>query len=333
MSRHLRQPLEYFVADEAGLATDDESFKARFRALGLHPVDEDAVWAFEQRCRDYLWLEQALGTPVLSQPPRYGLPPPTTPEQARTQGEELAAAERNRLNLGQGPLRDPFDVVESQGIRLILMALESPNVSGVFRRVAGGVFILVNTAFPCHRWPFDLLHEYCHVLVDEVSGVHRFDDSGDDALIEQRANIFAAAFLLPEEGARRFLATKGVQPGAVRFSDVLRVMVVFGLSYQATLYRLLELGYLDDRTLAAFKEAENIEDMVSRMRRAEMTPQNDLDGPVSRRFGQLVLRAYAQEVISIGRAVELLDVDLDQVQEFAQIWQTELPSPLELAIR
>ena len=79
------------------------------------------VAGFEDRCRDYRELEQITGEPLAqTYPPAYdvsGLPG----EQA---AESVAAAERNRLGLGDAPLPALRELLEQAvGIRVFLLSV------------------------------------------------------------------------------------------------------------------------------------------------------------------------------------------------------------------
>lgn len=319
-SKHLRRSLDYFVADPAGSSPSADDFAVRFRSLQLQSEDAESVFRFEERCRDYNWLEDILAVPRLTQPPSYARPHPRTLAEAQQQGEDLADQERNRLTLGSDPVRDPFHVVESQGVRVILTKLLTPHVSGIFHYDGElGACILVNTAFDKNRRAYDLLHEYCHVLTDRLAGSHRTDEADNSRdPIERRANAFAAAFLLPRDGVERFLETRGIARGNfAEFEDIFYVMVAFGASLSATVYRLKELNFLSDRHVSAFLATRNITDMTRRFRKAAGVQVEDFDDPRQRRFGQLALRAYRKDRISIGRVAELLNTSLEQARELA----------------
>ena len=333
ISKHLRRRLDYFVGERAEPALQPESFNVRFRSLHLRAGDADTVFRFEQRCRDYKWLEEALDAPLLTKPPTYPLAAPMSLAVAKAQGEELARQERNRLALGFDPVRDPFDVVESQGVRVILMGLETPDVSGIFHFDDElGACILVNTACHPNRRPYDLMHEYCHVLADRFEGADRITDAGGSPdPIERRADAFAASFLLPAQGVERFLATRGVKQDSAEYLDIFYVMAAFGASFQATVYRLKELGFLQDYRADAYLTSRNVTEMTRRIRRAEGIDDVDFDNPAQRRFGQLALRAYKQGKVSIGRVAELLDVDLLEARDLAWWWSVDESSAVDLS--
>lgn len=322
LSSYLQRSLDFFVQESTELIAENNTFSVRFRTLELQQKDAEAVFRFEQRCRDYCWLEEILNAPLLTQPPTYSLPTPKSRVDAQEQGENLAGQERNRLALGSDPVRDPFQVVESQGVRVIFMKLLTPGISGISHYDEElGACILVNTAFDKNRRGYDLLHEYCHVLTDRVSGTHRTDDVVDPHdPVERRANAFAAAFLLPRDGVEQFLAARGIGQGdSAEFSDVFYVMIAFGASFRATVFRLKELKFLDPRRAKSLLMTKEITEMTTRYRRAAGIEDPSFDDPMQRRFGQLALRAYIKEKISLGRVAELLNTDLGKAREFAWI--------------
>lgn len=331
-ARHLGQSLDYFVSEEVPPLLPTDEFPVWFRSLELSAEDAAVVRAFEERCRDYIWLEEELEAPHLPSPKREAYLLPRSRQEARQQGERLASEERRRLGLGTDPLQDPFAIVESQGVRLILMPLETQNVSGIAHSSPEcGECILVNTRMHQHRRAFDLLHEYAHVLVDGIAGWRAFGSVDvEDDLIERRADAFAKDFLLPGEGVIFYLETRGVRAGEATFLDVFYVMHAFGSSYQATLHRLEELGYLTEHHVRAYRTARNVTEMAARVRKAEGIGQVDLEHPTKRRFGQLVMRALAQNKLSLGRVGELLDLDPVEVRELALLWAATEESDLPL---
>ncbi len=327
VSKYLRRPLDYFIGQVDEPQESEPAFAVRFRSLNLQPEDAESVFEFEQCCRDYQWLEQTLQIHHVTQPPSYPFPTPRNAHDAAEQGETLANDERNRLALGSDPVRDPFLVVESQGIRVFIRKLRTPKVTGIFHYDEElGACILVNGAVHENRRPFDLLHEYCHVLTDRPEGTHRSDEEDDPRnLTERRADAFAAAFLMPRDGIERFFINRGIVRGgdAPTQSDVFHAMVAFGASFRATVFRLRELDYLPAQHADAFLSASNITQWTERFRKAAKIASPSFDDPRQRRFGQLVLRAYLKEKISLGRVAELLGIDFDEARELVWMYRDD----------
>ncbi len=112
--------------------------------------------------------------------------------------------------------------------------------------------ILVNSRNSANAHPFGrrftLAHELCHLLFDRDAGAHLAIASGPWAPcdVERRANAFAAMFLMPNQLVRRavsalaepFYTKEAIQSVANRLRT----------SFEATLWHLKNLGYIDDVT-------------------------------------------------------------------------------------
>jgi len=137
------------------------------------------------------------------------------------QGGRVALEERRRLNLGDSPLPDISEILDSQGIRIAFVPLPN-DVSGLTIHEAGvGIFVAVNSSHSPLRRRFSFAHEYAHVLLDrEVSRsiISRGDNRAE--LIEMRANSFAAVFLMPDEGVRRYVQALGKGKPSRSVADV-----------------------------------------------------------------------------------------------------------------
>jgi len=72
-----------------------------------------------------------------------------------------------------------------------------------------GLFLVVNREHPAVRQRFSWCHEYAHLLLDRAQTGHVSRESERADLLEVRANVFAANFLMPEDGVRQFVSTLG----------------------------------------------------------------------------------------------------------------------------
>lgn len=217
---------------------------ARFRAA-LASVPEagqlsGAVSQLENQADNYLDLLHRAHTEA---PGRY---PPTrsighlNPWQA---GEDLATEERNRLGIGDGPIRPLREVLEIEvGLRVFLLHLPR-QVAGLFVYVdeLGGC-IGVNISHPSERRRWTMAHEYAHYLATrdraEVTPVsqRRPPDS------ERFADAFAANFLMPRSGlSRRFHELKRSKEGKVTPATLVQLAHAYGVSVQALTLRLEDL--------------------------------------------------------------------------------------------
>jgi len=248
--------------------------------------------------------------------------------------------------LGSAPIRNLVEIIAQQGVRATKYGFSDNNIAGVFfysRRT--GMVIVVNECHPPHRRLFSYAHEYGHLLVDrdQMTNISRF--SNRDDLIEIRANVFAAHFLMPEEGIRAFLegvghggptrqvlevydgylddggsmeeeairAQRRAGPGTqtVTMLDTLRLAIHFGVSYEACLYQVLNLKIVPkDRQEELMAERERAEQLRRNIHAIlEMTPEDiepEARGGLKQSILNLVVDARLQNRISGAKAREYL---------------------------
>ena len=263
--------------------------------------------------------------------PRYAWNAPQTRGDAVTQGERMAEAERQRLDLGTAPVPDMPDLLERQGIRTVLAALPD-DVSGLMLQdAAAGILVAVNAGHPPLRRRFSFAHEYAHALLDcpQRGTVSRTRDSAN--LPEVRANAFAASFFMPKTGVERFFQgmAKGHAPheqeffdeaGTVRASarhapgnrdvtlyDAALLAHYFRVSRAAAIYRLKRLHLIDHATFAALQEQErnNAGTAIAQWLDLPEPDPAEARGRVQGRFLALAVEAYRRETITRGKLREL----------------------------
>lgn len=325
-----RRPLASFFDEDFEESLSEDPLTILFRANELGPEDLRVVEEFGDFCRSYSDLEELLGLKNEKDPlPDYGgIGEPCNKPQAIRQGEKIAAEERRRLGLGNDPIRDVFELLESQGVRLFVRRLREGGISGLFLYGAEiGPCILINGAERPSRLTFNAAHEYAHVLLDRRLRAHA-SPSGQpeehEELLEVRANSFAAAFLMPAAGIEGFLWDLGVAQDGSRADldvvDVLYLQRTFGVSYQAALYRLQNLGWLDRAKREALGEQQP--EVLARVLDLPEEPEADLDRFEEERgyplrYKYLVLEAFQRAKISLGKLAELLRYDLEDARELA----------------
>ncbi|MES1240132.1 MAG: helix-turn-helix transcriptional regulator [Acidobacteriota bacterium] len=253
------------------------------------------------------------------------------------QGTRAAAAERRRLNLGELPLGDLEDLLQSQGARTALLDLPQ-DVSGFTLMEPSLSFLVVaNRRHPALRARFSWVHEYAHLLFDRHRKGMISRESDRANLPEVRANAFAAAFLLPEPGVREFLAGIGkgqpsrdrwsvfdegdvvsaevrAEPGSqtVQLYDVVLLAHHFGVSRLAAVYRLRNLRLISQGELDVLlqeeqegrgKEIERSLCLLGALDENESRMANPKD--FQSRFLALAIEVYRRGKISRGKLSEL----------------------------
>jgi Zn-dependent peptidase ImmA (M78 family)/transcriptional regulator with XRE-family HTH domain len=318
-------------------ATDDPLVALHRAAPGLEkdPVIREEVYRCLNLCREGIALEKLLTRPSRQRFSVQSSHMPLTTLEAIKQGEEAGRYERNRLGLGIGVIHDIAGLISSQGIWCAATNLPE-GMSGLFlSNQSIGMAILVNANHVKMRQRFSYAHEYAHALLDTDHPVLVSEIENARKLIEQRANAFAAAFLLPEEGIAEVMKNlnKGA-PSRISFcfydvsteemiegeerqlaksqkilpQDVATIAHRFGVSYEAVVYRLHTLRYLSKEsreTLLKQKEEGNQFLRLFFLEDSDERPQECVMFQFTADLSRLILEAYRQEKISRGRVIEL----------------------------
>lgn len=294
-------------------------------------------------------LRKLIGHRSTDSLPRYELPVPRSVGQAIAQGQLVAEQERRRLDLGNAPVKVPETLAHQN---VWTAALQFPSeISGLFLSSPEfGVAILANLSQSQVRRRFSYAHEYCHALMDRndlatVTSVHNAKTR-----TEQRANAFAAAFLMPKEGVRGFLhhlgkgrrsrreeaavdaVTETGIRGALRrparsqnvsYADAALLARHFGASYPAAVWRLRGLNLVSaEQTQALLDRATDARRYLRAVRANADIDESEAEAPQDHELHQqillLALEAWWREEISKGRLLEvgrLLGIEEETILE------------------
>ncbi|MGH3940567.1 MAG: ImmA/IrrE family metallo-endopeptidase [Pseudonocardiaceae bacterium] len=228
------------------------SIRARFRAVLASVSENEELREFiarlEEHADDYLDL---LGRAQAAPPGREMPVRPIDHIDAAQAGEEIAIEERNRLDIGDGPVPGLREILEIDvGLRIFLVALPA-KVAGLFVYVESlGGCIAINKNHPPERRRWTMAHEYAHFLVSrdraEVTLVlpqRRVQDG------ERFADSFAANFLMPRNGlVRRFHELKRNKSGKVAPAMLVQLARSYRVSVQALTLRIEGLGLVRSGT-------------------------------------------------------------------------------------
>ncbi len=197
----------------------------------------------------------------------------------------------------------------------------------------GGPAIVVNSeqGIPVERQLFSVAHELGHLVLHKSSYDQSKVDENDEE--ERAANLFAGQFLIPDEGLdKSWEDSRGLH----WVDSVLVIKKHFKVSYMTVLVRLaqrLARPDLDLGTLIARFRMEYA-DRHGHQLKGHYEP-DPITGPVADddprhldetdfvedRFARLVRQAFEKEIISIGRAGEMLGHSLEEMRALARAWQ------------
>jgi Zn-dependent peptidase ImmA (M78 family)/DNA-binding XRE family transcriptional regulator len=299
-----------------------EAFVPQFRSAYRTDIDglaslELAARTLQKLTENYVALEELTGAPLT-----INYPPPVelsglkvSPEQFAT---DLAAQERNRLGLGDGPVLDLRTRLEVDvGLRIFSFPMEM-RIAGLFGyndRFGGCVGL--NALHPYQRRRWSLAHECGHFLTTRYKPDASFlKASGSRVLAEKVADQFATEFLMPASGVNRRFSEILQANGSVSMADVCVLADLFQVSVQAFVIRLEELRRIKIGTW------DRLADIGFRPLKAkEMLGLSTTELPEERypkRFIGLAVRAFEQGLLSEGELSEMLQMEPVEARHLIQ---------------
>ncbi len=344
--------IEWFVNRNIPIKQEDP-IVALFRAeTGLQ---SEVVQEQASRClrllREGASLRRLTGCRAVVSLPHYELPAPRSVGQAIAQGQLVAEQERRRLDLGKAPVKVP-GILARQNIWTA--ALQLPDeISGLFLSSPDfGIAILANLTQSQVRRRFSYAHEHAHALMDRDEPATVTSAHNAKTKTEQRANAFAAAFLMPEEGVRGFLHSLGkgkrsrseeaamdavteegiqgqlrspARSQNVTYADVALLAWHFEVSYAAAVWRLRGLNVVSpDQTQTLLDRTEEAHRYQSAVRAfSDVEDSEDgasWDHELDWQILSLALEAWWRGEISRGRLLEvgrLLDIEDETILDLA----------------
>ena len=238
---------------------------------------------FEKRVQlqEQIYEGNALEFPVLSVPVRNF-----------EDAEEAALVLRNTLNLGIDPIANLIDVLEDHYIHIIEVEADEAfdGISALARDNDNkplAAAIATRSGVPGDRQRLNITHELGHLVLD----LH------NDVDPEKAAFRFGAAFLAPAEQLRRDV---GEKRSRIQKNELFYLKKRYGMSIQAILFRLRDLGIITD----AYYKKWCIQ--INKFGWKKHEP-SEIPPEKPERFHQQVLRALSEEFISETEAEQLLN--------------------------
>jgi Zn-dependent peptidase ImmA (M78 family) len=204
--------------------------------------------------------------------------------------EEAAIQFRKDLSLGNDAIFKVVELLENVNIKVIQQTFD-PSFSGISTVINNDIMVIFlnnHEAIPIVRRRFTALHELGHLYLDL--------DHLDDKVAEKLCDRFASAMLLPIEKVKAYFGERRTQ---ILIKELQLLASDFGISMAAILYRCMDLGIITPSYHKYY--------MINYNR--WNTKQKEFDvftnEEKSDRFLQLLLRAVAEEVITMSKAAAL----------------------------
>lgn len=290
----------------------------RFRkVVGSDDQAAEAAALMAELAKAEVELENLLGVRrVRNYPPER----PLLPGDVRAQAEQDATELRQRLGLGMGPVSDIVTLLEMElGVRVYVRRFDG-RISGVFAYDdILGPCMLLNANHPRERRTQSAGHETGHLLSTRREPEVLHHNEVESSREERYANAFARSFLTP---ARTVLQKfQEVTAGSDRLTrrHVVVLAHFFGVSREAMVRRLEELGSVKAGTWDWFEANGGITDEQARQVLGDLSTPDaykaDADRPTSLRLNLLVSEAYRQGLLSEGQLARLLHLDRVELRE------------------
>jgi Zn-dependent peptidase ImmA (M78 family)/DNA-binding XRE family transcriptional regulator len=283
-------------------------FRAALSSASRTDDLSDVIVQLEYQADNYLDLLRRAGThpPGRHQPARNISH--LDPWQA---GEDLATEERNRLGIGDGPIRPLREVLEIEvGLRVFLLALPR-HLAGLFVYVEGlGGCIGINVNHPSERRRWTMAHEYAHYLAHrdraEVTPVTQRRQQSES---ERFADAFAANFLMPRSGlSRRFHELKRTKGGQVTPATLVQLAHAYDVSVQALTLRLEDLRLVGPGTWDKLRDNDFQPRAAARMLGLE--PGEQCADVLPLHYQLLAVQLYADGEITESQLARYLGTDI-----------------------
>jgi Zn-dependent peptidase ImmA (M78 family)/DNA-binding XRE family transcriptional regulator len=272
-----------------------------------NPEIDQAITELQRFAEDYRRLEQIMNAPLkLNYPPEVQLSSQVNPAAL---AEDVAVQERNRLGLGDQPVIDLRNILETEvGLRIIYESLPSP-IAGMFAYVGefGGI-IAVNRKHPPERRRATMLHEHGHLLVDRHKpGIDYLATPARRPANERFAEAFAMAFLMPATSVRRRFNEIVTTTGDFQIADLCRLSHLYFVSLEAMTLRLEGMGLIPQGTSEYLKESRF---EVRKATEVLSLPKHPVsDEPLSDRYKYLAVHAYERGELTEGQLARFLRCD------------------------
>jgi Zn-dependent peptidase ImmA (M78 family)/DNA-binding XRE family transcriptional regulator len=302
LSKALNVRIEYFFRDQT-ISLSATSFR---KHAALSCKEEKAIlFSMKEWLERYLDIED-----LFPQGYSFQLPLEIDTHVKRLEDVEGIAEElRASWDLGLDPIVNLMELLEDRGIKIYLVKAVKDFDACTFTTDDGTPVIAIKDGLPGDRQRFNLAHELAHNIL-------QIDDDVDP---EKACHRFAGAFLVPRAVAYREL---GQKRSKLDDYELFLLKHKYGLSMQAWIYRAKDLGIISET--AATRLFRYFRSRGWHIKE----PGKQLQAETPERMERLVMRAFAEEMISFSRAAELLDKPLLQFRQEVLLQKDESKADL-----
>lgn len=232
-------------------------------------------------CETYAWLAKKVRIPTPN------LPELIAEGERNLTPEEAAVLCRRHWGLGNRPILKLGELLETNGVIVARAQFSDDRIDAFSCLIDGRPFVLLGSEKEDRaRSRFDAAHELGHLVMHQHMTARHLTDLPNHKDLEDEANRFAAAFLLPAEAFRMDVVD-------VSLSSLMTLKERWGVSVQAMVYRCYSLGMIND-----VRKQELFRQMSGKgWRKAKGEPFDDLVPEIRSSIGRLSLELLEQRGI------------------------------------
>lgn len=297
-----------------------EPFAVQFRATYQRSEQEEAridpiIQRLEELCRNYLELEKIVDAPL---PRNYPQEYDVISMPIEAAAESIAIAERQRLGLGDGPISLLRDILEqSVGIRIFYLKMPAKysEIYSYDEQLGGCMAINLDHYEERRRW--SMAHGYLHFLAHRRKPVVDFEGQYQRIPESERlAEAFPKYFLMPTSGLLRRFNDMYRTHGKFTPTNLFTLAHYYGVSIEALIYRLEEMGLLPSGTWDRLRDRGlKVRKVQKELGLEEIQQRTDI---VPVHYQHLAIEALDQGLITEGRFADFLGVDRLESRRIAE---------------
>lgn len=286
-SEALQVPIDYFFRD-SNIKLENIEFRKKFK-LGKKIIQQIKEFVIDYLER-YIEIERILNI-------QNEFTNPLNKVLINTIDDiELASKELRKVwEIGLNPVPNIIEMLEDKGIKIVEVGEES-SFDGIATWVDNFPVIVINKDNDIVRKRFTVMHELAHLLLS-------FPENLSNKSKEKLCHNFAGAFLLPEASLKDSL---GIKRNHLSISELIEIKEYYGISIAAIVYRAYNLNMVSE----SFKNDFFIK-LNKEKRRDESNLGNYIGQESSSRFEKLVLKAASEEIITLSKASQLMNKDIE----------------------
>ena len=193
-----------------------------------------ANWSYEVSA----WIDKYVDLPQSNVPEPEDLGLSSSHEYSEDEVEQAAYALRKYWGLTLGPIPQLNALLEANGVFLVRQNLENRKIDAFSQIINSRPMIFLGNGTSAVRSRFDAAHELGHLILHQQHTQEEINEPSTLKRIENEADIFASAFLLPEQ-------TLAQELHGLTLSSFRILKKRWLVSMQAIIRRCQHLGALD----------------------------------------------------------------------------------------